>query len=364
MERDRILHIHEVYKPYSGGGAIRISRLLENSKHTLPTVLCSFKGAENSPRRETINGVDVIRVKYFKSPVLLFFVVRLLLKYRYRNIHVHNSWVQLLVLPLALFSPLILELHSIKARRGLKSILHRAAINSARKYIVLSQSAKDYIKGNFGIDDTNIHVVLNGFIARELGLKSERVKSEKKLKLFYAGSLYEWQGIRNVLDCAKFFAADKNYEFYIVGDGPMLAEVLEFIDVNDLHNISVIETLKGASFLQFISQMDVALVLRPSKLETETAFPLKIPEYIYWGIPILLTDRSAHFELSDYEKRHDLYSIVRDSCVCEDVQQLTNNLGRLKAKAQKLKESIDWSEYTWNISAEKYEAIYDRSKPH
>ena len=360
MERNKILHIHEVYKPYGGGSAIRISRLLENSNHTIPTVLCSYKGADNAPHKERIDGVNIIRIGHFKSPLLLFTVVRLLLKNRYNFIHVHNSWVQLLILPLAMYSSVVLELNSMKARKGLKRVLHTMAIKSANRYIVLSQSAKEYLENIYSVDESKVDVVLNGFVARELRNKSQNLELRESIRLFYAGSLYEWQGIQNVLLCAKFFEDKENYEFHIVGDGPMLTFIMEYIEMNKLQNVYIQNTLQQDAYLKFISEMDIALFLRPKKLETETTFPLKIPEYIYWNIPILLTDRRAHFELSDYNVRHELYNIVRDEHVCQDVQKFIKNYSQLTTKAKMLKASIDWSKYTWNMAAEKYEDLYDR----
>lgn len=369
-----ILHIHEVYYPYKGGSAIRIQKLLDEqvSNNLLPNdnmyVLCTYKGVEEVmglPRKEVINGVNVIRINNIK--LIGLYTLYLSLFLNINHIHVHNSRIFWLVYPFIFFKKIILEIHSLRNLKGYKNKLQNLSLRLCSKLIVLSETTCNYLVKK-GVDESKVVVVRNGVDYSLLNLQKIKNSQNEELKdvkkLVYAGSFYEWQGIITILELAiKIKANNDKLRIELIGEGPLKNEVRKFIDDNFLHDILFIEDYLPASKLHnSLLEFDVFLFLRPKRRETELTFPLKILEVGAIGLPIIMTKRPAHLEIFSNDDPNLYCTLVEDDVDEMYYKLLTdlNNFDKLNIKANRFKDLISRNNYSWQNSASILHSVYEK----
>ena len=360
----KILHIHEVYLPYKGGSAIRISKILEAQKDEFNDtihVLCSKSDQEDLLSNEIINGIEVFRQKKYRINVF-FRAISLIIKNNYDFIHIHNSWLFILVFPLVfLRKKIILELHSFKKTFGLKGILHILAIKASSHVVVLSKATKKLLISR-GIKSINkISVVLNGVdFDKFKAFKNDEINNKT---LVYAGSLYEWQGVKTVIELAINFKKINNINFMIIGEGPLKNWVLNKIKYNNLTNVSYIGFMNQTDLVKELKKCSAALVLRTNLQQTNITFPLKILEYIHLKIPIICTDREAHFEpLDNSSNKDDFFTVVPDNndLIAKVIIDAVTNINIINQKANKLYDHIIHKKFTWLNSAIENRKVYEK----
>jgi len=356
-----VLHIHENYLPFKGGSAIRISNILEaqllrfNDKID---VLCS-SDSRFFLRKERLNGVNLIRIPYFRF--LVFFIsIKLLIFNKYDVIHIHNSWLGILLFPLFFSNKkIVLELHSYKNQRGFKELLHNFIINNADSIIVLSRSTKELLISKKLKSAEQIHIVING-VDRKTFYPNRKKESLTK-RLIYSGSLYDWQGIKSIVDLAKLNKNSSVLRFLIVGNGPLSDWVKEQIAQNELQNLKIMSFVEKNELIKLLSSSRAALILRPNLQQTNITFPLKILEYASLKIPIICTNRDAHFEiLNKDQNRSDYFNIVSDdlNILNKEILSIIDNIDLLENKAANLFNHISENNYSWLSSAENTRKAY------
>lgn len=366
MEKLKILHIHEVYSPYKGGSAIRIENLLVNQFDQFRDqidVICSTKGLENESFNEVICNIRVLRISNFRKK-LFWNVIKLHFKNKYDFIHIHNTWVCFLVFPLYFLSrgKIVLEIHSLKKRSFWKQKFHELFILISPKIIVLSNLTKEYLIRKLRINPKRIFVVTNGLKLTYQFKKQEitpKLLTENSLnKLIYFGSLYKWQGTDNILELCKYINRnDLNIKITIIGEGPektsflnsryfnKFLKVLDFMPTNKLHE----EALKHDAFLY----------LRPPNLQNELTFPLKILELGSLNLPIICTNRKAHFEVFRKNSEDEYLSIIRnDNKIPEQIISLLKDNEALKRRALTFKDYVSHNDFSWKNSAVTYRKSY------
>jgi glycosyltransferase involved in cell wall biosynthesis len=361
----KILHIHEVYLPYKGGSAIRISKILESQKIKFDDtihVLCSKSRQDNLLVHEVINGIDVFRQEKFRRRVF-FKAFSLLIKNNYNVIHIHNSWLFLLVFPLIFFKKkIVLELHSFKKPIGLKGIFHVLAIKVSSHIIVLSKATKELlIKRNIKLSK-NISTVINGVdVDKFLPIDKNEINNKT---LVYAGSLYEWQGVKRVIELAMNFKNINDINFVIIGEGPLKSWILNKIKDNNLTNVRYVGFINQNDLVKELNKCSAALVLRTNLQQTNITFPLKILEYINLKIPIICTDREAHFEpLDNMFLKNEFFTIVSDNIdlMANEIIYAINNINIINQKADELHGHISNKNFTWLNSSVENRKVYEKN---
>jgi glycosyltransferase involved in cell wall biosynthesis len=360
----KILHIHEVYLPYKGGSAIRISKILESQKEKFDDtihVLCSRPVQENLLFNEDINGIEVYRLVKFRRNVF-FKAVCLLIKNKYDIIHIHNSWLFLLVYPLVFFKrQIVLELHSFKKTIGLKGFLHILAIKSSSHIVVLSKATKELLINRRIKSSKNISIVINGVdVDRFKAYDNNKINNKT---LVYAGSLYEWQGVKRIIELALNFRNISDINFIIIGDGPLKNWVLNTIKDNNLTNVKYVGFLNQDDLVIVLKKCCAALVLRTNVQQTNITFPLKILEYINLKLPIICTDREAHFEpLDNSLNRDEFFTVAPDNIdlMAKVIIDAVRNINIINQKANYLYDHISDKNFTWLNSAIENRKVYEK----
>lgn len=374
MVKMNILHIHEVYHPYKGGSAIRIQSLLDEQveNNLLPNdnmyVLCTYKGVEDVkslPSKESINGVNVIRIHNIKYIGL--YALYLSFSLKIDHIHVHNSRIFWLIYPFMFFRKIILEIHSLRNLNGYKNKLQDLSLRLSNKLIVLSETTRNYLIKN-GLNETKIIVVRNGVDYNLLNLRNIKVighvTTDGIKKLVYSGSFYEWQGIITILELARKIKTNNDkIQITLIGEGPLKNEVENFIKNNSLHEVLFLHDYLPANKLhKLLKQFDLFLFLRPKRRETELTFPLKILEVGAIGLPIIMTKREAHLEIFNNDDPNLYCTLVGDDIeeIYSKILSELQNVSELCEKSTRFKDLIFKNNYSWQKSALILHSVYEK----
>ena len=107
-----------------------------------------------------------------------------------------------------------------------------------------------------------------------------------KVVLVYGGNIGKAQDMPNLMRLALSLKEDDQAHFVFVGQGESYQEVFEFIEKNDLKNVTLMPSISQDEFKVMLSEVDIGLF---SLAATHTAhnFPGKILGYIANDLPIL-----------------------------------------------------------------------------
>ncbi len=139
---------------------------------------------------------------------------------------------------------------------------------------------------------SDIHLLPNGYDPSILGRNSRNIArhhfERPKVHAGYFGHLtdswFDWDLLLRVLDLAKDHGMDLH--IHIIGYGsPSLEEKLSnYRDRLPLHG-----KVKPADLSRYAQEWDIAMIpFRPGKL-SEAVDPLKVYEYLYFGLPVIVT---------------------------------------------------------------------------
>jgi glycosyltransferase involved in cell wall biosynthesis len=145
-------------------------------------------------------------------------------------------------------------------------ILEKYCINLSDYVISNGQDTKYFYEKLLGRHVEAIPNALNILKFREI--PDTACKKEKKI-ISYIGRLSEEKGIRSYLDAIKVYSDSYKYSsnllFEIVGDGPLLSTVTNFITDNPNIAIRYIGTISNENILEYLVKIDAGVNLTYSK---------------------------------------------------------------------------------------------------
>lgn len=118
-------------------------------------------------------------------------------------------------------------------------------------------------------------------------------KNGAKVKLIFAGRFYEKKGLLDTLKALKIvYESFKQFQFDIIGDGPLKARIQKFIEQNNMKDYVIIHGfLTYAQYLQKMSEADIFIhpSITAKNGDTEGGAPTVILEAQAMGMPIVST---------------------------------------------------------------------------
>ncbi len=347
----------------------------------------------NEPARETISGVDVIKIVRFNHrrtstaayilDYLLFFLMlnlHLVLRpTRYHLIHINNmpdflvfsTW-----LPRLLGTPVIHDVHDLmpelfteKFSSGEKHWLVRVLLAQERwagrmasAVLTVEERLKEILAGR-GIPADRIHVLMNlpdeRIFAPRVGYRAK--SQDEPFVLVYHGTLARRLGLDVALRAVAIIGSNiPNLELRIIGAGEereALLEMRDRLNLNDRVNFS--EGYVPVEMIpQYLSDADVGLIPLRISSGTDIMLPTKLLEYVSVGIPCVVPrtgtisryfDQSmvSFFEAEDADSlANAVVNLYRDSGLRESLaQQASLRFG---------------SKYCWSEHKKVYTGLVDR----
>jgi glycosyltransferase involved in cell wall biosynthesis len=374
----RILYVSQYFPPEMGAPSARVhevSREWVRLGHDV-TVLTAFPHhptGHKKPRdrgvltrRETVDGIDVVRTYVYATPNkgtarrMLSYASFMLSAMTVGRLRVSRPDVvvatspQLLcgvagyALARTLGAPFVFEVRdlwpeSILAVEALKdSAFIRALKRLARflythsdQIVTVGEGYRQGIHRRYGIPVERMQVVRNGVDAGLFtpGPRDNAVRREygwgDRFVLMYVGTHGMAHGLQNVLEAARHFAADPDKLFVFVGEGAEKDNLKRLAAAWRLPNVQFIDQQPKARVPEFYAACDLGLVtLRDTPLFQEV-LPSKIFEYLGMGRPLLLNVAG------------EARQIVEEAGAGEhvpagDVPALVEAIGRLTAQKERL----------------------------
>ncbi len=343
-----------IYYPFIGGVSIHVENLIKNlnklDDFEFHILNYNFdESVENSFENVTIHKVPYFSKLRGPSYILNGYKLgkKIIKNEKIDLIHSHYAAPQGFlgaILGKKCNIPTVLTLHGSDVLNLSKSSLGKYffnyAVHNSEKIICVSEFLKHNLKTNFNIDS---NVIYNGF-DEELFNPSD---NDKNYGLF-VGSLVEQKGIFYFLESIK----NIDFNFKIIGGGPLYNKILDFIKLNDIKNVELLgpktqnevsEYLKNCSFLVLPS---ISEGLGMTIIEAFACKKAVIGTNV-GGIPELIKDGINGYIVNP-----------KNTKALEDkINMLVNDKKLRKSLGEK---SLDTSKnFSWGLSSKKTYEIYN-----
>ncbi|MGA1867630.1 MAG: glycosyltransferase [bacterium] len=165
--------------------------------------------------------------------------------------------------------------------------------------VVQSNGMAKYLRKNFNIYQKPIYKIpccvdYDLFRFNEIGRKKERKKLglTGRFVVIHIGSGASWRAKNNIVKVFQAIKSKKENAFLlIVSPDPIFKELITRNQIVD----SLIITLPHQEVPKTLWASDLALLINISHISTEVASPIKFPEYLAAGLPIILTGATKEY---------------------------------------------------------------------
>ena len=143
--------------------------------------------------------------------------------------------------------------------------IEREAYKNADYITVLSEQGVDYIIERGG-DRNKIAHIYNGVdlqTTTEFSVKpcfKTREGIEDKSLISYAGILSPFQGVDAILDAAETLKDQRDFAFYIIGDGMAREHLIRQIQTKRIPNVKILPLQPRGEYLNIVSSSDISIV--------------------------------------------------------------------------------------------------------
>lgn len=163
---------------------------------------------------------------------------------------------------------------SVCIRRVIK-YFEKLGASQASYIIVVSEKMKQFLIDQWGIKDSKIVKIPNGYFNSKLDINE--FSSDKSLDVVFLGSL-----VRSSIDIDKFiFIAKKlqNFDIHLIGDGPLRKNIETCLQRRGLTNIHLHGELPYNQAIKMASRAKVGIYPVKKTLTTELSCPVKLFDY-------------------------------------------------------------------------------------
>lgn len=274
------------------------------------------------PRKETINGIDIHRLKYiqtgragFLGRIVNYFSFTLMVLLhifetaQYRAVVVYSnppilpwiaSWAKVLFGTKLIFVSYDLypEVATVTGTLGagnpichLMNHINKCVYRRADAVVALSGEMRDYIVQNRPVSPEKIVVIPNwfadqGMIPRDPESNRFRETVGGRFVVSYFGNMGTMQDMDTLLGAIRCLKNDENTFFLFAGHGNKMEKLKKILEEEGLSNIAVHNFLHGQDFKDALAISDCAFVTL-EKGATGLCVPSKTYSYMMQGLPLL-----------------------------------------------------------------------------
>ncbi|MGV9292471.1 glycosyltransferase family 4 protein [Amycolatopsis sp. NPDC003676] len=365
MTPRRIVQITPYYPPHLGGMEAVVRHLaVEQARRHDVTVLTTTVGARDSPRRERVCDVDIVRalaLDVAHTPVSAGVVPALLRTPKTSVWHLHAAHAvlpeQVALAAAARRQPFLLHFHLDVDQSGklgwllphYKRHVFGRVLRAAAGVLVLTEAQREFVRAAYRVDPARIFAVPNG-VSAEFFLPP-RPRREPVLRLLFVGRLSPQKNLARLLHALTLVR--QPVELDVVGDGEQRQQLEETAQRQGLSGMRFHGRLHGASLVQRYEQAD--LFVLPSDRE---GMSLAALEAMAAGLPVLATDVPGNSELLRgigalaSADPAALAAAIDEFAADEDFRQRTAAASAVAAR-----------KFTWAEAAQRVEDVYAEVLP-
>ncbi len=300
-------------------------------------------------------------------------------KKRYDIIHIHNppDFIILGAIPYKLLfkTKIILDLHDMlpeAVASNLNIQENHFVVNFAKfieKFSILFSDAvictneydKKIVLSRNNIAPEKIFVVMNSpdlEIFEIENANKENYHLENKFIIIFEGSIWKRRGIQTVIDALEIIKDKIPIFFLIVGDGPDLNYVKEYVNENKLKEYVGFTGWTNLKILsEYISISDICIIPFLQTKVNERGVPNKLFEYVVHDKPVISSNLKGI--ASTFNNQEIIFFNPGDaSDLANKIVWCYRNPERLKAMTAAAKKRY-YTEYTWERMEKELYKCYD-----
>lgn len=274
------------------------------------------------PLRETVNGIDIHRLKYiqtgragFLGRIVNYFSFTLMVLLhifemaQYRAVVVYSnppilpwiaSWARVLFGTKLVFVSYDLypEVATVTGTLGkgnpicrLMNHINKCVYRRADAIVALSSEMKDYIAENRPVSEEKIVVIPNwfadqGMIPKDPENNRFRDAVKDRFVVSYFGNMGTMQDMDTLLGAIRLLKEEDNIFFLFAGHGNKMEKLKKIVEEEEISNIAIHDFLHGQDFKDALAISDCAFVTL-EKGATGLCVPSKTYSYMMQGLPLL-----------------------------------------------------------------------------
>ncbi len=180
----------------------------------------------------------------------------------------------------------------------------------------------------------------------------------------YTGSIRSTRGIFQVIRAVKM-AREKGYPFKVLFIGPVFEKTLKksvfhLLDQYELHdNIVLMEPVPYEKIGGFYEQSRTGLIIFCDNPVNRTILPIKLFEYMAYGLPVLSSNFGHMKRYTDLEETGLTVDPSNPQDICDKLIALLTN-SELYEKCSYKGKNAFYQKYRWQIMEDKLLAIYKK----
>jgi glycosyltransferase involved in cell wall biosynthesis len=359
----KIAQICPRYSPDIGGVETHVKEISERlvkAGHDVEVITTDPTG--KLEKRDTINGVKVIRFRsfapgnaYYFAPQIYFY----LKKHNFDVIHAHSYHA----LP-ALFAALgkserrlVFTPHYHRSgHTAFRNLLHKpyrlfgkVIFSRADSVICVSEYEKKLVEADFRVSGKTVKIP-NGISFEEFEHLRTRQKDEaiegkigKEKILLYVGRLEEYKGVQYIIQSLPEL---QGFRLKVVGKGPYEAELRSMAETLGVgERIDWLKDLSRKELLECYAHVDIFLML-----SSHEAYGITVAEALAAGIPCVVAKGSALEEFVNGKICVGIESPITAEKVIKVLQKLETF--KNEHSSGRLKGIMDWNEVSARIEKE------------
>lgn len=223
------------------------------------------------------------------------------------------------------------------------------AVRGAKFVTAVSKHARDYLAGSYGKPENEIFVAPNG-----TQLQAAKACFQRPFKIIYLGGL---ESIYSPFDFIRTAEAlhDNRYKFYILGNGSLRNELIDYINRNSL-DVTYLGFKNREKALQILCQMQAGIYTVRDHIANRIAAPLKVLDYATCGLPVISPRIN---ETSSLVQKYDCGIVVQRNDPAEFAKAI-KELDRKdiwEKKSNNAKRMVQ-KEFTWERTLQPLLTIY------
>ena len=234
-----------------------------------------------------------------------------------------------------------------KIQRRIEKMYNSKTLQNADKVLVMNDFTKKIINEYYGVTSNRISIVTNG-----TDLEKYYNSKENNKRVIFSGAMYHHRGIDILLNCAsKVIDQINDVEFLLLGDGPEMTRLREFVNKNNLSkNIIFKGWVQREKIPEFLATSSIGIgPLRITDV-TKGALPIKVLEYMASSLPILAMKETLPEDILKDEING--YAITDSNELAQKIIHILKNddlREQMGENSNKIVQKFDWKNVAESI---------------
>lgn len=234
---------------------------------------------------------------------------------------------------------------------------------SIGSYSFITERLREEVEREFKLDISDYSIWQSGVSTETFYPIKNRYLGQKKIRLFYHGTISVNRGIGLVIEAMNHLEDNLEIEFVIAGKGVGLEELKLLTNKFGVDNrVSFLGMLPYEKMVEEINKSDVCICPLTDRLEWNVSSPIKVFEYMACAKPIILTPISAHKDVASNQPYIVWTEGFKPADFAKAILISIENLSKLSEEAKTAPNYVS-NHFQWKNQADKLDNYLQKSMP-